>query len=193
MLSALDSTDVGQSSPGVLLDAPALAPVNPSPRSIGMTAPTKAIVMTLDGLKPVRPMPNWVLLKNPPTRAATVVPARCRQSGHTPPQGLTREPASAAAEQNPGEYAQMPPPLCEGSRGVAFLANGRRHNKARPMPATSRIRTTAQGKWVAQLSVMLTRIPPERRARRIRWRCGSSVGLHGPDLCRSRQRRRRRG
>src|ERR1700687_3924571 len=107
MLSALDSTDdVGQSSPGALLDA--LAPVNPSPRAIGMTAPTKAIVMTLDGLKPVRPMPNWVLLKNPPTRAATV-PARCRQSGHTPPpQGLTREPASAAAEQNPGEYAQMP-------------------------------------------------------------------------------------
>jgi hypothetical protein len=83
MLSALDSTDdVGQSSADALLDAPALAPVNPSSRAIGMTAPTKAIVMTPDGLKPVRPIPNWVLLKNPPTRAATVA-ARYRQSGHS--------------------------------------------------------------------------------------------------------------
>jgi hypothetical protein len=66
----------------------------------------------------------------------------------------------------------MPPALCEGSRGVAFLTNGRRRNKARPMPANSQIRTTDQGKRVAQLSVMLTGILPERRARRIRWRCG---------------------
>jgi hypothetical protein len=40
------------------------------------------------------------------------------------------------------------------------------------MPATSRIRTTAQGKRVAQVSAMPPGGLPERRARRIRWRCG---------------------